>query len=94
MPPGEGLGGHHSQCLAPVEPAAQPDEGETGGIRCAFRLDVALLIQGELLAEKEILRRQHNRCTQAKPEETHGVEGKCQQHGCHIPCRTEEAWDT
>jgi hypothetical protein len=45
---------HHSQRLAPVEPAGEPDEGETGGVSGALRLDMAFLVEGELFAQKEI----------------------------------------
>ena len=94
MPPGEGFRLHHRQGLAPVEPATQPDESETGGIRGTFRLDVPLLIHGGLFAKKEILRRQCHRRAQARPEETCGVEDKRQQPGRNMPCMKEEAWDT
>ncbi len=45
---------YHSQCLVPVEPAREPDQGETGGVSGALSLDVAFLIQRQLFAQKEI----------------------------------------
>src|SRR5688572_32895563 len=45
---------YHSQRLPPVEPAREPNQGETGGVSGALRLDVAFLIQRQLFAQKEI----------------------------------------
>ena len=54
MPADKGRRLHHSQRLAPVEPACKPDQGKAGGVSSALRLDVALLVQGELFAQEEV----------------------------------------
>jgi hypothetical protein len=48
MPADQGLRLHHSQRLAPVEPARKPDQGEAGGVSDALRLDIPFAVEGEL----------------------------------------------
>jgi hypothetical protein len=45
---------HNRQRLTPVEPAPEPEQGETGGISGAPWRDMAFLIQGKLCAQKEV----------------------------------------
>jgi hypothetical protein len=44
---------HDAQGVTPIEQAAEPDQGKTCGIRSLLWLDMALLIQRQLLAQKE-----------------------------------------
>jgi hypothetical protein len=66
MPVEKRCGLDHSQRLAPVEPASQPDEGETGSIRGKARFEVAFLVERQLFTQKEIPRRKHGAWAQAK----------------------------
>jgi hypothetical protein len=61
MPAEQGRWLHNDESLSPVEPTAEPSEGETGGSGSTPGYDVALLIESELFAEKEILRRERRR---------------------------------
>ena len=54
MPAGKGLRLHNGQRLTPVEPATEPDQGDTSGIGRTPGFDVALLIQRQLFTQKEI----------------------------------------
>ena len=76
MPAGKGLGLHDAQGVPPVEPATEPDAGEAHGIGGAPRLDASLLIQGELLAEKEILRSKNRTGAQAEKQKAHSITHK------------------
>ena len=60
MPAGKGLWGDNRQGFAPVEPVAEPDEGQAGGMHGMLGRHMALLIQRELLAEKEVFRRKRS----------------------------------
>jgi hypothetical protein len=66
MPAEKRCGLDHSQRLAPVEPASQPDEGDTGSIRGTARFEVAFLVERQLFTQKEIPRRKHGAWAQAK----------------------------
>jgi hypothetical protein len=79
MPAEKGLRLHQDQGLAPVEPTGKPHEGDTRGIRGTPWLHVALLIQRELLAEKEVFRRRRSTGAQAEPQETPGITQQWQQ---------------
>ena len=70
---------HNDQRLPPVEPARKPDQGETGSIRGTPRFDVALLVEGKLFPQKEVLRCQHRSWTQAEAQETDDIDQQCQQ---------------
>jgi hypothetical protein len=61
MPAEKRLGLHDSQSWPPVEPAPEPDEGETRGIGGMSGFDVALLIQRQLFPQKEIFCRKSHR---------------------------------
>ena len=50
--------------LAPGEAARQEDEWEPDGIRCPPRFHLALVVEGQLFPEEEILDRQ--RCSRPK----------------------------
>jgi hypothetical protein len=66
--------------LTPVEPAPQPDEGEAGGIGGTPGLDLTLLVQGELFAQKEIFCYQGSRWTQTQEQEARSITQKHQQN--------------
>jgi hypothetical protein len=48
---------HNGQRLPPIEPAGEPDQSYAGGMSGSSRCDVALLIQGQLLAQEEYQQR-------------------------------------
>jgi hypothetical protein len=93
MPAEKRYGLHDSQGVPPVEPPPKPDQDKTGRVRRTPWLDVVLLIQRELLAEKQILRCQLRRRVQPESEEAPGVDDKRQQCGRNRPGMTEEAWN-
>ena len=64
---------YNDEGLSPVEPSAEPRQGETGGIGSTSRCDVALLIECQLFAEKEILRRECCREAQAEAQELQAI---------------------
>src|SRR5215471_16431400 len=49
MPADQGVWLHNGQRLTPVEPTAQPDQGEAGAVGNTARFDMALLVEGKLL---------------------------------------------
>ena len=55
MPADQGRWLAHDEGLAPVKPTGKPDQSDPRGIGGALRCDMALLIQSELFAQKEIL---------------------------------------
>jgi len=61
MPAEQGGWLHNDTGLSPVEPTAEPRQGETGGSGGTPRWDMALLRESPLFAEKEILRRECRR---------------------------------
>src|SRR5262245_29786346 len=73
MPAEQGGWLHNDEGLSPVEPTAEPRQGETGGIGRTPRRDVALLIERELLAEKEIFRRERRREVQTEAQELQAI---------------------
>ncbi len=73
MPAEQGGWLHNDKGLPPVEPPTEPGQGETGGIGGAPRRDVALLIECQLFAEKEILRRERRRGAQTDAQELQGI---------------------
>jgi len=75
----KGLGLDDSEDLTPIEPATEPDQRKAGRVgRTSWRL-LAFLVEGELLTEKEILRRQRRAGTQAETKETQAVVEEGQQ---------------
>jgi hypothetical protein len=68
------------QGLPPIEPAGGPDQGDAGGVGDSSPLDLTLLIQGELLAQKEILRGQDRGWTQAQEQEAQCIKEKHHQY--------------
>jgi hypothetical protein len=73
MPADQGLRLHHSQRLALVKPAGEPDQGDAGGMGGTPWLDVTLLMQGELLTQKQVFGGKGGGRPQTKPEITHTV---------------------
>jgi hypothetical protein len=64
----EGFGLYEGQGRSPIKPPAKPDQGDSCGIRRTPRLDMAFLIQRQLLAQEEILCRESRAGVQAEPE--------------------------
>jgi len=60
MPAEKRLRLHDTQGLPPVEPAGEPDEDDTGGMRGPLWRHMAFLTQGELFTEKEVFGGQHS----------------------------------
>jgi len=77
MPAEQGGWLHNDEGLAPVELTDEPGQGEPGGIGGTPRRDVALLIERQLLAEKEILRRERRRETQTEAQELQAIAQQC-----------------
>src|SRR5271170_2806684 len=53
VPTNEGFGRHHSQCAAPIEPAAEPQEGQACWMGGSAGPDSAFLVERKLFAQKE-----------------------------------------
>src|SRR5262249_8590307 len=62
---------------APVEPARQPEKGEAGHLGSTLGLDLAFLIQGQLLTQKEILRRECRRAAQTEAQKLQAITQEC-----------------
>jgi len=56
VPMDEGSRRHDGQSAAPIETAAEPQQGQARRLGGPAGLDSALLVDGELLAQEEILR--------------------------------------
>src|SRR5271163_5348831 len=59
---------HHNQSVSPIEPATQQHQSETRRIVGTAGLDLALLIERELLAQEQILGRQRGSGVQAETQ--------------------------
>jgi hypothetical protein len=70
---------HDGQCLPPIEPAGEPGHRNPGGIGCSPRFGIALLIQCQLLPQKEVLGREGRTGAQAQEQEAHGINKEYQQ---------------
>jgi hypothetical protein len=57
LPTDEGFGRHHRQCAAPIEPAAEQYEGHLCRMGGSAGFDFAFLVEPELFAQEQILRR-------------------------------------
>jgi hypothetical protein len=68
---------------SPVEDAAEPDESQASGVGGTLRLDLALLIVGQLLASEEIFSHQSWLRAQTQHEPTSGSKQKGQQRTRH-----------
>src|SRR5271170_2485563 len=55
VPTDEGFGPHDHQCDSPIEPIAEPNEGQAGWMGGPSGLDSALLVDRELFAQEKIL---------------------------------------
>jgi hypothetical protein len=91
MPAGKRGGLHNGQGLAPIKPATEPDEGETGGVGRTSWLDVTFLIQRELFTEKEVFGGQGSGWTEAEPQEAHPITQECQEDTGELYKVTEQA---
>ena len=58
VPTDEGFGRHDGQRAAPIEPAAEPQEGQACWMGGPAGLDSAFLVERELFAQEEILGRE------------------------------------
>jgi hypothetical protein len=63
MPVEQGRWLYDDQGLSPVKPVDEPDQDEAGGIGGTLRLHLALLIQRQLFAQKQICYRESSRRT-------------------------------
>jgi hypothetical protein len=81
MPAGKGVRGDKRSGVAPVEPAAEPDEGKAGDMGSTPRWDVSLLIQRKLCPQQEILSGQGGTQAQPESEEAYSIHYKREQHG-------------
>ena len=66
MPANQGLGFDDDQSLFPIAEARPEDKRETGRVVQSSRLDLSLLIKGQLLSRKQDLRAQG--CARAEQE--------------------------
>jgi hypothetical protein len=71
---------YHGQGLAPVEPASEPDQGETGGGGGAPWLDVTFLIQRELFTQEEVFCRECRTGTQTEEQKAPSITHLGRQH--------------
>lgn len=55
MPADESIGLDNDEGAPPVEEPSENDHEQPRRVDCAARLDCALLVQGQLFAEKQIL---------------------------------------
>src|SRR5208282_3153807 len=58
LPTDEGSGRHHRQCAAPIKPTAEQYQGHLCWRRSSAGFDFAFLIEPELFAQEQILRRE------------------------------------
>jgi hypothetical protein len=63
----------------PITPPGQPHQSETRRVRDASWLDVVLLVQGELLAQEQILSCQSRTRTEAEAQEARDIKEKREQ---------------
>ena len=85
MPPQQGLRLHHEEELSPVNHPREQDKCDTGRIVQAPRLDLAFDIEGQLLAQEEVLgRKAFARATDQRHELQQITDEKerCADHRC------------
>jgi len=80
MPAEEGGGLPHSEDLAPIKPATEPDQGEAGGVGGTPWHHLALLIQRELLTEQEVFGGKGRAGAPTETEEAPGINEKRAQY--------------
>ena len=76
MPADQGLGFDDYQGLFPIAEARPEDERETGGVVQSSRLDLPLLIEGQLLSKEQNLRARGCARAEQEPEEKKYVPGQ------------------
>jgi hypothetical protein len=91
MPADKDVWLHHGQRLTPVEPTAQPDQSEAGGVGSTPRCDLALLIAGKLFTQKEVFCCQPRRWTQTEPKEMDDIDQQHQQRISEMPHMVKQA---
>jgi hypothetical protein len=94
MPADERCRLDYGQGLPPIEAAGKPDQGDAGGMGGTLWLDVTLLIQSELLTEKEVFRGKGGGRPQTEPEITHTINEAREQHPAELSGVTHEAHKT
>ena len=85
MPANQGLGFDDDQGLFPIAEARPEDERETGGVVQSSRLDLSLLIEGQLLSQEQDLRAQG--CARAEQETEEKKSVRDQIGDPDSPCR-------
>ena len=85
---------NNGQRSPPVEPAGEPTQGHSGRVGGSPRFDVALLIQGELLAQKEVLRGKGGTWAQAQAEEAHHITEECEERACKPNEEAERVYES
>jgi hypothetical protein len=92
MPAKKRLGWDNTQRLPPVKAAREPDERNPSRMAGARWCDLALLIQGQLPAQEEVLRGEGRRSTPTEEQATHAISQECQQRA-HVPHAVlEQGW--
>jgi len=73
VPRDEGPGLHDGQSVAPIEPAAQQYQAQSGRIVGTSGLDLALFIERQLLTQKQILRGERVPGAQAETQKVNQI---------------------
>src|SRR5215831_1952314 len=91
MPAKKSVWLHHGQRLTSVESTAQPDQSATSSVGSTAGFDMALLIAGKLLAQKEVFCCQPRRWTQTEPKEMDDIDQHGQQRTSEMPHMVKQA---
>jgi hypothetical protein len=75
----------------PVEPEGEPAQGHPGGVGGSSWFDVALLVQGQLLTQKEVLCCEGGAGAQAQEQEAQRINEEYQQRACESDNEAEQA---
>ena len=76
MPANQGLGFDDDQGLFPIAEARPEDETDTGRVVQSSRMDLSLLIEGQLLSQEQDLRAQGCSRAEQETEEKKSVRGQ------------------
>ncbi len=82
---------HDDDGLAPVELASEPDQGHSSRMRGTTWLDLAFLVQGQLFAQKKVLRHERRTEAQAQAQEALRIHEEHQQRACEWSNVAEQA---
>jgi hypothetical protein len=72
------------QSMALVQPAGKRARGDAGRMGSPFGFGLAFLVEGELFAQKEVLRREGVVWAQAEQQEARGIVQEHQQRGSEL----------